>query len=126
MAMMPQVLILDEPTAGLDPRGREEIIYNIMGYKQAVDATLIIVTHNMDELVKSIERVFMFDNGNIVKEGTPAQVFSDTDFLHDKGLAAPKMTMVAARLRALGLPVADGVLTIAQMRAELNKLKVES
>jgi energy-coupling factor transport system ATP-binding protein len=123
MAMMPEVLILDEPTAGLDPRGREEILYNIMGYKQAVDATLIIVTHNMDELVKSIEKVFMFDKGTIVKEGAPEKVFSDTAYLHEKGLAAPKMTMVAARLRALGLPISNDVLTITQLRAELNKLK---
>jgi energy-coupling factor transport system ATP-binding protein len=124
MAMMPEVLILDEPTAGLDPRGREEIIHNIMGYKQAVDATLIIVTHNMDEIVKSIERVFMFDKGCIVSEGAPAQVFSDTDRLHELGLAAPKMTMVAARLRALGLPISNNVLTITQLRAELKRLRV--
>jgi energy-coupling factor transport system ATP-binding protein len=126
MAMMPEVLILDEPTAGLDPRGREEIIYNIMGYKQAVDATLIIVTHNMDEIVKSIERVFMFDKGSIVNEGAPAHVFSDTARLHELGLAAPKMTMVAARLRSLGLPISNDVLTIAQLRAEVNRLRAQS
>ena len=126
MAMMPEVLILDEPTAGLDPRGRDDIIYNIMGYKQAVDATLIIVTHNMDELVRSVEKVFMFDKGSIVEEGTPSKVFSDTVRLHNLGLAAPKMTMVAERLRALGLPIRKDILTIEQLRKELNQLRIEN
>ena len=123
MAMMPEVLILDEPTAGLDPRGRDEIIHNIMGYKKAVDATLIMVTHNMDEIVRSVERTVLFSNGGIVMEGTPAEVFSDENRLHELGLAAPKMTMVAARLRALGLPVRGDVLTVAQLRDALVKLR---
>lgn len=119
MAMMPEVLILDEPTAGLDPRGRDEILHNIMGYKHAINATLIIVTHNMDEVVKNIEKVFMFNDGHIIEEGAPAKVFSDTHRLHELGLAAPKMTMVAARLRELGLPIRDDILTIKQLRSEL-------
>ena len=125
MAMMPDVLILDEPTAGLDPRGREEILYNIIGYKKAINATLVIVTHNMDEIVRSVDTVFMFDKGYIVENGSPASVFSDTSRLTELGLAAPKMTLVAARLRALGLPVPDDILTIEQLRKVLNKLKVE-
>ena len=123
MAMMPEVLILDEPTAGLDPRGRDDIIYNIMGYKQAVNATLIIVTHNMDELVRSVEKVFMFDRGSIVEEGTPAKVFSDTARLRELGLAAPKMTMVAERLRTLGLPIKKDILTIEQLHDALSELR---
>jgi len=123
MAMMPQVLILDEPTAGLDPRGCEDIIRNIMGYKEAIDATLIIITHNMDEIVKSIEKVYIFNNGKISEEGTPGKVFSDVTRLKELGLAPPRITMVAARLRALGLPVSDEILTVEQLRVELNSIK---
>ena len=123
MAMMPEVLILDEPTAGLDPRGRDDILYNIMGYKHAINATLIIVTHNMNEIARSATRVFVFDKGNIVNEGTPEKVFSDTIRLHELGLAAPQMTMVAARLKALGLPLPDGILTIDQLHSALSDLR---
>ena len=123
MAMMPEVLILDEPTAGLDPRGRDEILRNIMGYKEAVDATLIIVTHNMDEIVRSVEKVFMFSKGKIVEEGSPTEVFSDPNRLSELGLAAPKATMIAARLRTLGLNIPNSILTVEQLRQELLKLR---
>ena len=125
MAMMPEVLILDEPTAGLDPRGRDNILHNIMGYKEAIDATLIIVTHNMDEIVRTATQVYLFDKGNIVENGTPAMVFSDIARLHELGLAAPKMTMVAARLRALGLDIPGDILTITQLHKALSKLRAE-
>jgi len=123
MAMMPEVLILDEPTAGLDPRGRDEIIYNIMGYKQAVDATLIFVTHNMEEIARSAHKVFLFNKGRIIEEGTPEKVFTDTKRLYEIGLSAPKMTMVAARLRALGLPIPEDILTIEQLHKALTDIK---
>ena len=122
MAMMPEVLILDEPTAGLDPRGRHDIVKNIMAYKEAVNATLIVVSHNMDDIVRSIEKLYVFENGNIVLQGSPAEVFSDDVRLHDMGLATPKMMMVAARLRALGLPLPHDILTRNQLRKELVKL----
>jgi len=125
MAMMPEVLILDEPTAGLDPRGRDNILYNIMGYKKAIDATLIIVTHNMDEIVRTATQVYLFNKGNIVESGTPSKVFSDTTRLRELGLAAPKMTMVAARLRSLGLNIPDDILTIKQLHEALSKLRSE-
>jgi len=125
IAMLPEVLILDEPTAGLDPRGRDEIIWNIMSYKYAVDATVIMVSHNMEEIARSVDRIVLFDNGRIVTEGTPAQVFSEHERLEELGLSAPKVALVAARLRAFGLPVENGIYTIEQMRQALNKLKAE-
>ena len=125
MAMMPEVLILDEPTAGLDPRGRDNIMHNIMSYKDAVDATLIIVSHNMDEIVRSIERIILFDKGRIAAQGTPQQVFSDEARLNELGLIAPKMTVLAARLRKLGLPIGRDILTIAQLRQAILELRVE-
>jgi energy-coupling factor transport system ATP-binding protein len=122
MAMMPEVLILDEPTAGLDPRGRDDIIHNILSYKDAVDATLIVVTHNMDEIARAADKVFVFNEGCVDMEGAPAQVFSNEQRLKELGLSAPKMTLIAARLRALGLPISKEVLTISQLRQELREL----
>lgn len=125
IAMRPEVLILDEPTAGLDPRGRDEIIGNIMSYKSARDATVIMVTHNMEEIARTVDRIVLFDDGRIVTDGTPAQVFSESGRLAAMGLTAPKVTMVAARLRALGIPLGQGIYTISQLRSALNGLRVE-
>jgi len=121
IAMRPDVLILDEPTAGLDPRGRDEIIRNIMNYKKARDATVIMVTHNMEEIARSVDRIVLFENGGIAMEGTPAMVFSESERLHEMGLTAPKASLVAARLRALGLDLRRDIFTILQLREELAK-----
>jgi len=126
IAIRPEVLILDEPTAGLDPRGRVEIVRNIMNYKSSHGATIILVTHNMEEIARSVDRIVLLEKGTIVLDDTPANVFSETKRLTELGLAAPKASMIAARLRSLGLPVAPGVYTIGQLRQTLNKLKVES
>ena len=123
IAMRPEALILDEPTAGLDPRGRDEIIGNIMSYKRAHDATIIMVTHNMEEIARSVDRIILFEKGGVAMSGTPAQIFSSNERLAEMGLAAPKVTMVAARLRALGLPLKGDLYTIAQLRHELGKLR---
>ena len=120
IAMRPEVLILDEPTAGLDPRGSDDIIRNIMNYKRAQDATIIMVTHNMEDIARSVDRILMFDKGSIAMEGSPAQVFSAHERLAKLGLTAPKATLVTARLRALGLPLSSDIYTIAGLRHELN------
>jgi energy-coupling factor transport system ATP-binding protein len=80
----------------------------------------------MDEIVRTVEKVFMFDNGAIVEQGSPAKVFSNITRLNELGLAAPKMTMVAARLRFLGLPIPDDILTIEQLHKALNEIRVTS
>jgi len=121
IAMRPEVLILDEPTAGLDPRGRDEIIRNIMNYKRAREATVIMVTHNMEEIARTVDRIILFDNGGIVMNGTPAQVFSESRRLVELGLTAPKVTLVAARLRALGIPVGEDIYTIEQLKHALKQ-----
>ena len=126
IAMRPEVLILDEPTAGLDPRGRDEIIGNIMNYKRAHNATVIMVTHNMEEISRTVDRIILFDNGSVAMEGTPAQVFSKNEALVSLGLTAPKVTLVAARLRALGLSLRRDIYTIAQLRQALCEMKGES
>ena len=126
IAMRPEVLILDEPTAGLDPRGRDEIIRNIMNYKRARGATVVLVTHNMEEIARSVDRIFLFDDGAVEMEGTPAEVFSENERLAALGLAAPKVAMVAARLRALGLPIGKDIFTVEQLRRALAELKAGS
>jgi len=123
IAMRPEVLILDEPTAGLDPGGRAEIFRNVMNYKSSHDATIILVTHNMEEIARSVDRVVLLDSGSIYMDETPAKVFSKTEQLKELGLAAPKASMIAARLQALGLPALQGIYTIKQLRLALNEVR---
>jgi len=123
IAMRPEVLILDEPTAGLDPRGQTEIIGNIMNYKSSHNATVILVTHNMEEIARSVDRIVMLSKGTVVTGGPPAQVFSEAEQLRKFGLAAPKAAMIAARLRELGLHVDHGIYTIEQLRLALNSIR---
>jgi len=123
IAMRPEVLILDEPTAGLDPQGQAEIVRNIMNYKTTHGATIILVTHNMEEIARSVDRIVLINSGSIKMDGTPAQVFSESEKLRELGLAAPKSSMIAARLRTLGLPVKQGIYTTEQLRSALSELK---
>jgi len=123
IAMRPEVLILDEPTAGLDPRGQAEIVRNIMSYKDSHDATVILVTHNMEEIARSVDRIILLNSGLLVMDGTPVQVFYESTKLTELGLAAPKASMIAERLRILGLPVKQGVYTTEQLRLALREMK---
>ena len=123
IAMRPEVLILDEPTAGLDPSGRDEIITNIMSYKHAHNATIIMVTHSMEEIAKTADRIVLFNKGHIELDDTPANVFAEVERLSALGLSAPKASLVAARLRTLGLPVGRDIYTIGQLKAALNEIK---
>ena len=122
IAMRPEVLILDEPTAGLDPQGQAEIIRNIMNYKTSRDATIILVTHNMEEIARSVDRIVLLSRGKVIKDGSPARVFSDLEMLKGLDLAAPKASMIAARLRVLGLPLKDDIFTLDHLRTELSAL----
>jgi len=123
IAMRPEVLILDEPTAGLDPGGQAEIIRNVMNYKNTHGATIILVTHNMEEIARSVDRIVLLDHGRVAMCGTPAQVFSESERLCELGLAAPKAAMIAARLRALGLDLEKEIYTTQQLRESLLCLK---
>jgi energy-coupling factor transport system ATP-binding protein len=123
IAMRPEILILDEPTAGLDPRGRAEIIGNIMNYKRAHNATIIMVTHNMEEIARTVDRIVILENGGIVMDGTPAGIFSRSDQLEAMGLSAPKAALIAGRLCALGLPIDRSIYTIPQLRHALGELR---
>ena len=123
IAMRPEVLILDEPTAGLDPQGQAEIIGNIRNYKTSHNATVILVTHNMEEIARNVDRIMLMKSGEVITTGTPAQIFSEAEKLSDLGLAAPKASMIASRLRTRGIPLDKAIYTVEQLRHALNKIK---
>jgi len=123
IAMRPEVLILDEPTAGLDPQGQAEIIRNIRNYKASHNATIILVTHNMEEIARNVDRIFVLSKGTIIINGTPAEVFSKSTKLRELGLAAPKAAIIASRLRELGLPVEKDIYTISHLRKAIVELQ---
>ena len=123
IAMEPKVLILDEPTAGLDPKGREEILRNIRGYQKAKNATVIMVSHSMEEIADSVHRLVVVNDAEIPMDGTPGEVFSHAEELEAMGLAIPQVTRIFRRLRALGLPVDPTVYTTEQAVKALMQLK---
>ncbi|MCL2424905.1 MAG: energy-coupling factor transporter ATPase [Oscillospiraceae bacterium] len=123
IAMRPEVLILDEPTAGLDPQGQAEIIRNIRNYKESQNATIILVTHNMEEIARNVDRIFVLSKGTVIMNGSPAEVFSESTKLRELGLAAPKAAVIASRLRELGLPVEKDVYTISHLRKAIVELR---
>ena len=105
LAMEPEVLILDEPTAGLDPAGREDILNKIQDYRNAKNATVMMVSHSMNDVARLTDRLLVLANAHLVMEGTPDQVFAHAQELVDLGLDVPQITRVFLRLQQLGLDV---------------------
>ena len=105
IAMEPEVLILDEPTAGLDPVGREEILANIQAYRQAKNATIMMVSHSMSDVARITQRLLVMNGSHLAMDGTPEQVFSRASELVEMGLDIPDVTRVFLRLQQLGLDV---------------------
>ena len=122
IAMEPEVLILDEPTAGLDPVGREEILTNIQRYREAKNATIMMVSHSMNDVARLSDRLLVLSGAHIAMDGTPGEVFRRADELEEIGLDIPQITRIFVRLRSLGLPV-EPVYTMDQAVAALKKLK---
>ena len=116
IAMEPKVLILDEPTAGLDPVGVEQILGNIRDYHDAHNATIILVSHSMEEVARTVDRLVVVNDGRIPFAGAPREVFRHGEELERMGLGVPQMTRVFHRLRAMGLDIDPSVYTIAQAR----------
>ncbi len=116
IAMEPKVLILDEPTAGLDPAGVESILENIQNYHKSNKATVIIVSHSMEEIARTADRLLVCNEGKIPLAGTPPQVFAHSAQLEAMGLGVPQMARVFSRMRAMGAPVAPSVYTISQAK----------
>ena len=119
IAMEPKVLILDEPTAGLDPVGVESILGNIRDYHQAHNATVILVSHSMEEVARTVDRLVVVNDGKIPFQGTPRQVFQHGDELERMGLGVPQLTRVFHRLRAMGADVDPSVYTLEQAKTAL-------
>jgi len=123
IAMEPQVLILDEPTAGLDPAGREGILANIRDYQKSQQATVIMVSHSMEEIASNVDRLIVMNHGTVAMSGTPREVFAHGEELIAMGLDVPQITRVFLKLRDLGLPVDPSVYTVEQAKEALLALK---
>ena len=125
IAMEPEVLILDEPTAGLDPAGRESILQNIRDYQKAQNATVIMVSHSMEEIAANVTRLVVMNDGQIARTGTPREVFTHAQELMEIGLDVPQVTRVFLRLRELGLDVDTSVFTVEQAKEAFLRMKKE-
>lgn len=123
IAMEPQVLILDEPTAGLDAAGRNGILQNIRAYQKAQNAAIIMVSHSMEEVAAMADRLIVMKDGTVDMIGTPQEVFSQAQRLKDMGLAVPQVTEVFLRLREMGIDVPESVYTLSQAKEALLSLK---
>ena len=122
IAMEPEVLILDEPTAGLDPEGREEILANIQAYRKAKNATIMMVSHSMSDVARMAQRLLVLNGSHLAMDGTPEEVFARAQELLDMGLDIPDVTRVFLQLQQMGLPVAP-VYTMEQAVQTLTGLK---
>ena len=123
IAMEPDVLILDEPTAGLDAAGRDSILENIRAYQQAQNAAVIMVSHSMEEVAALCSRLVVMNRGTVAMDNTPADVFTCADKLTEMGLSVPQVTSVFALLRAKGLDVPPDVYTVRYAVARLLERK---
>ena len=122
LAMKPEVLILDEPTAGLDPAGCASILGNIRDYQKATHATILMVTHSMDEVAQLADRMLVLNEGTIEMSGTPREVFSHAARLAEIGLSVPQVTALFLRLRELGVDVDPTTFTVEQAVPQLRAL----
>ena len=123
IAMRPEVLILDEPTAGLDPAGRTQILDNIFRYREKSGATVLIVSHSMDDVARFAERIIVFHEGTVTMDGTPPEVFSHAQELVEIGLNVPKASELALALRKRNIPLPESVFTHEQLLEALLKAR---
>ncbi len=121
IAMRPKVLILDEPTAGLDPVGRDEILDQLQQYQRQTGATLLIVTHSMEDAARRADRILVMDHGRPLLLGSPRAVFADAQKIIDAGLDIPQITKVMLQLRNMGYAVDTNVFTVEQAVQVLQK-----
>ena len=119
LAMKPEVLILDEPTAGLDPKGRDEILDQIARLKEETGITVVLVSHSMDDVAKYVERIIVMNKGKVMFDDSPRQVFRHYEELEKIGLAAPQVTYMMKELREHGINVSDDVTTIEEAKVEI-------
>lgn len=120
--MEPKVLILDEPTAGLDPHGRDEILAQIKKLHEQYKMTVILVSHSMEDVAKIANRVIVMNKGKIALDGTVAEVFKEIDTLENIGLAVPQVTYLIKALRDKGFDISDDIFTIEDAKNALVKI----
>ena len=122
LAMKPDILILDEPTAGLDPKGRDEILDQIAGLHQEMGITVILVSHSMEDVAKYVERIIVMNKGSVLYDDVPKEVFRHYKELEQVGLAAPQVTYFMQALREKCIPVHTDVTTISEARDEILQI----
>ncbi len=122
LAMHPKCIVLDEPTAMLDPIGRKEVIDAVRGLNEVEKITVILITHYMEEIVHA-DRVFVMDKGHIEMEGTPREIFSQVEKLKSLRLSVPQVTELAYKLKKRGLPIPDGILTTDELTEALKRCR---
>ena len=123
IAMEPEVLVLDEPTAGLDPQGREELLAHIRAYHRERGTTIVLVSHSMDEIAENVERIVVLKGGSVLMSGTQREVFARAEELVAAGLNVPQVTRVAMALRERGVGIDSAVYTVEELKAALLSLK---
>ena len=122
LAMKPDVLILDEPCAGLDPAGREEILSIADDLHNNLGITIILVSHSMDDLARHVRRILVMNEGRLVMDGPTREVFRHREELEDMGLAVPEVTAVLSQLKKDGFPVRDDLITVEEARDEILRV----
>ena len=123
LAMDPQVLVLDEPTAGLDPAGRENLMANIRDYHRNKGKTIILVSHSMDEIARNVDRILVLKNAHVLMQGTPAEVFARGEELLSAGLDVPQITRIAMELKRRGVDIDPAVYTVEALERQLLALR---
>lgn len=122
LAMKPDILILDEPTAGLDPRGREEIFSEIQTLHREKKFTIVLVSHSMEDVARLVDRIIVMNKGQVALTGTPKEVFARADELKQMGLDVPQITSLMTRLRERGMDVPTDIYTLEQAKDVLRKV----
>ena len=123
LAMEPDVLVLDEPTAGLDPAGRENLMANIRHYHENKKKTIILVSHSMDEIAQNVDRILVLKDSHVLMSGTPAEVFARGEELVSAGLDVPQVTRLAMELKQRGLKIDPAVYTVEALEQQLLALR---
>jgi energy-coupling factor transport system ATP-binding protein len=123
--MRPEILILDEPTAGLDPRGRDEILGLITDMKRQLHMTILLVSHSMDDVARYADRIMVMRRGKLVYNDVPLEIFKHSAELEEMGLSAPQITYIMEYLQARGLQVRADLLTVEEAAAEILKHRGE-
>ena len=119
MVMQPEVIILDEPTAGLDPKGRDEILDQVAAFRKETGMTVILVSHSMEDVAKYVDRIIVMNKGEVLMDQIPKEVFKRYKELEEVGLAAPQVTYIMHALKDKGMPVSADATTIEEARLEI-------